>query len=117
MKKVCNDKRAKDTFFHWWLKDGDVKKANMLASLVRGKIKPYTKSTISRWLNEYHIKNGVEIKRGGKREGSGNKIIDVKRRQIIILHKQGLSMNKISKELKTDKRTINKVLKENKIVV
>jgi hypothetical protein len=117
MKKISNDHRAKETFFYWWLKNGNIKEANMLASLVRGKIKPYTKSTIRRWLNEYNRKNGVEIKRGGKREGSGNKITDVKKHRIITLHKQGFSMNKIHQELKTDKRTIKRILKENKIVV
>ena len=115
MKKISNDYKAKETFFYWWLKNGDIKNANMLASLVRRKPKPYTKSTIRRWLNEYNRKNGVEIKRGGKREGSGNKIKDVKKEKIINLHKQGYSMNKIHQELKTDKRTIKRVLKENKL--
>jgi len=110
MKKISNDHRAKETFFYWWLKNGDIKKANMLASLVRRKPKPYTKSTIRRWLNEYHRKNGMEIKRGGKREGAGNKITGVKKEEIINLHKQGYSMNKIHQQLKTDKRTIKKVL-------
>jgi len=110
MKKISNDHRAKEIFFYWWLKNGDIKKANMLASLVRRKPKPYTKSTIRRWLNEYNRKNGVEIKRGGKREGSGNRINDVKKVEIINLHKQGYSINKIHQELKSDKRTIKKVL-------
>ncbi|MDR2593485.1 MAG: hypothetical protein LBC87_01770 [Fibromonadaceae bacterium] len=115
MKKISNDHRAKEIFFYWWLKNGNIKEANMLASLVRRKPKPYTKPTIRKWLNEYNRKNGVEIKRGGKREGAGNKIKDVKKEKIINLHKQGYSINKIHQELKTDKRTIKKVLKENKL--
>jgi len=108
--KISNDHKAKETFFNWWLKNGNIKEANMLSSMVRGKHKLYTKSTISRWINEHNRKNGLEVKRGGKREGSGNKIKDVKKDRIITLHKQGLSINKIHQELKTDKRTVGEVL-------
>jgi len=56
------------------------------------------------------FESGVKDKRGGKRQGSGRKLTDEKKEKIITLYKQDFSMNKISKEVKSDKRTIKKVL-------
>lgn len=133
--KAAKDVKVKKTFIIWYNKGMGLKEAErtfpqikllnltsqeeinfeaakLMTAMVNGKNKPMSDYTCRKWVNEERRKAGEVVKRGGKREGSGYKMSDKRKNEIISYFKNNpnFSLNKISEELKCDKRTIKKVL-------